>query len=413
MSILAGRNILFVLGAGIAAYKVLDIMRRLKERGAQPRTILTGGAAEFVTPLSIGALTEAPVFGELFDLKNETEIGHIRLAREADLIVVAPATADLMARMAHGQANDLATTVLLAADKPVLCAPAMNVRMWHHPATQRNLAQLAEDGIHFVGPDQGAMACGEYGLGRMAPVEAIVEKIEGMLGPQAQPLAGRHILVTAGPTHEPIDPVRYIANRSSGKQGYAIAEAAEALGACVTLISGPTDLVAPTGVLPVEVETAAEMLAAVDHALPADAAIFAAAVADWRVAENAEAKLKKSAGAPPHLALTENPDILKTVAARADRPALVVGFAAETGDAASKGQEKRRDKGCDWIVANDVSPEGGVFGGDDNNVTLVTADGAEDWPRMSKAEVARRLMMRVAEALQGRPHLPAGADHGV
>ncbi len=412
MNSLADRDILFILGAGIAAYKVLDVMRRAKERGARLRTVLTGGAAEFVTPLSVGALTEAPVFTELFDLKNETEIGHIRLAREADLIVVAPATADLIARMAHGHANDLATTVLLAADKPVLCAPAMNVRMWHHPATQRNLARLAEDSIHFVGPDEGAMACGEYGLGRMAPVEQIVEKIEAMLGPQAQPLAGRHILVTAGPTHEPIDPVRFIANRSSGKQGYAIAKAAEALGACVTLVSGPTELAAPPGVLRVVVETAGEMLAAVETALPADAAIFAAAVADWRVVENAEAKLKKSAGAPL-LTLTENPDILKTIAARADRPALLVGFAAETGDAATKGQEKRHAKGCDWIVANDVSPETGVFGGDDNRVTLVTGEGAEAWPRMSKVEVARRLMARVADALEGRPYLPVGPNHVV
>jgi phosphopantothenoylcysteine decarboxylase/phosphopantothenate--cysteine ligase len=412
MSTLAGRNILFILGAGIAAYKVLDVMRRVRERGAHVRTILTSGAAEFVTPLSVGALSEAPVFTELFDLKNETEIGHIRLAREADLIVVAPATADLMARMAQGQANDLATTVLLAADKPVLCAPAMNVRMWHHAATQRNLAQLAEDGIHFVGPDEGAMACGEYGLGRMVSVEALVEKIEAMLGPEGQPLAGRHILVTAGPTHEPIDPVRVIANRSSGKQGYAIAAAAARLGACVTLVSGPTHLAAPPGVLRVEVETAEGMLAAVENALPADAAIFAAAVADWRVAENAAAKLKKSEGTPT-LTLTENPDILKTIAAREDRPALVIGFAAETGDAATKGQEKRRAKGCDWIVANDVSPETGVFGGDENNVTLVTGYGAEDWPRMSEAEVARRLMARVAEALKGQTYLPAGADHGV
>jgi len=411
MSSLSGRNILFILGAGVAAYKVLDVMRRLKEREAGLRTVLTPGAAEFVTPLSIGALTEAPVFSELFDLKNETEIGHIRLAREADLIVVAPATADLMARMAHGQANDLATTVLLAADKPVLCAPAMNVRMWHHAATQRNLARLDGDGIHFVGPDEGAMACGEYGLGRMAPVEQIVDKIEAMLGPQAQPLAGRHVLVTAGPTHEPIDPVRVIANRSSGKQGYAIAEAAARLGACVTLVSGPTHLAAPPGVLRIEVETAEEMLAAVENALPADAAIFAAAVADWRVAEHAGAKLKKAAGTPV-LTLTENPDILKTIAARDDRPALVVGFAAETGDAATKGQEKRRAKGCDWIVANDVSPETGVFGGDENNITLVTGDGAEDWPRMSKAEAARRLMARAAEALAGRPYLPVGRNHG-
>ncbi len=411
MNSLTDRSILFILGAGVAAYKVLDVMRRVKERGAHLRTVLTPGAAEFVTPLSVGALTEAPVFTELFDLKNETEIGHIRLAREADLIVVAPATADLMARMAHGQADDLATTVLLAADKPVLCAPAMNVRMWHHAATQRNLDQLAQDGIHFIGPDEGAMACGEYGLGRMAAIEAVVEKIEAMFGPKNQPLAGRHILITAGPTHEPIDPVRYIANRSSGKQGYAIAQAAEALGACVTLVSGPTDLAAPEGVLRVDIETAEDMLAAVENALPADAAILAAAVADWRVAENAEAKLKKSAGTPV-LSLTENPDILQRISARADRPGLVVGFAAETGDAAAKGQEKRRSKGCDWIVANDVSPEGGVFGGNENDVTLVTADGAEDWPRMSKDDVARRLMSRVADALQGQPYLPAGANHG-
>lgn len=398
MSSLAGRNILFILGAGVAAYKVLDVMRRVKERGAGLRTVLTPGATAFVTPLSVGALTEAPVFTELFDLKNETEIGHIRLAREADLIVVAPATADLMARMAQGHADDLATTVLLAANTPILCAPAMNVRMWHHAATQRNLAQLAEDGIRFVGPEEGAMACGEYGMGRMAQPEAIVEAIAGMFADGARPLAGRHVLVTAGPTHEPIDPVRYIANRSSGKQGYAIAAAAEALGACVTLVSGPSELPTPPGALRVDVETAEEMLAAVENALPADVAVFSAAVADWRVADNADAKLKKSAGTPT-LTLSENPDILKTIASRADRPALVVGFAAETGDAAAKGQEKRAAKGCDWIVANDVSAGTGVFGGDANTVTLVTGEGAETWPRMSKAEVARRLMERVAGAL--------------
>ncbi len=411
MGSLQDRNILFILGAGVAAYKVLDVMRRVREQGAQVRTVLTAGAGEFVTPLSIGALTEAPVFSELFDLKNETEIGHIRLAREADLIVVAPATADLMARMANGQANDLATTVLLAADKPVLCAPAMNVRMWHHAATQRNFAQLRTDGIHFVGPEEGAMACGEWGMGRMAQVEQIVEKIGSMLRPQEQPLAGRHVLVTAGPTHEPIDPVRYIANRSSGKQGYAIAQAAQALGACVTLVSGPTNLAPPPGVLRVDVETAEEMLTAVQNALPADAAIFAAAVADWRATDNMDAKLKKSAGQPPSLSLTENPDILKRTASRPDRPALVIGFAAETGDPGAKGEAKRQAKGCDWIVANDVSPESGVFGGEENNILLITPDGMEEWPRTSKADVARRLMARVAMALEPRPYLPVGAGH--
>ncbi len=399
MSSFVGRNILFIVGAGVAAYKVLDAMRRVRERGAKVRTVLTPGATEFVTPLSVGALTEAPVFTELFDLKNETEIGHIRLAREADMIVVAPATADLLSRMAHGLANDLATTVLLAADTPILCAPAMNVRMWAHAATQRNLARLAEDGIRFVGPEEGAMACGEYGMGRMAQPEAIVEAIEGVFAPGDRPLEGRHVLVTAGPTHEPIDPVRYIANRSSGKQGYAIAEAAAALGARVTLVSGPTGLPAPAGVRRVDVETAAQMLSAVENALPADAAIFAAAVADWRVADAATIKLKKSAGESPRLTLSENPDILKTIATRASRPALVVGFAAETGDAAEKGHAKRAAKGCDWIVANDVSGENGVFGGDANTVTLVTGNGADAWPQMSKSEVAHRLIARVAEAL--------------
>ncbi|MFP4536996.1 MAG: bifunctional phosphopantothenoylcysteine decarboxylase/phosphopantothenate--cysteine ligase CoaBC [Dichotomicrobium sp.] len=408
MNGLSGKNILFIIGAGVAAYKVLEVMRRVKERGAHLRTILTPGAAEFVTPLSAGALTEAPVFTELFDLKNETEIGHIRLARDADLIVVAPATADLMARMARGQADDLATTVLLAADKPVLCAPAMNVRMWEHPATRRNLAQLGSDGIRFVGPEEGAMACGEYGMGRMAQPERIVDEIAAQFGAGKRPLSGRHVIVTAGPTHEPIDPVRYIANRSSGKQGYAIAAAAEELGARVTLVSGPTSLSAPVGARRVNVETAAEMLAAVEDALPADAAIFAAAVADWRVAESADMKLKKSEGEAPRLVLSENPDILGTVAVRADRPRLVIGFAAETGDAAAKGAQKRAAKGCDWMLANDVSAESGVFGGDRNRVILVTADGTEEWPQMSKAEVARRLLARVAENLKPQADNPAG-----
>jgi phosphopantothenoylcysteine decarboxylase/phosphopantothenate--cysteine ligase len=400
------KRVLLIIGGGIAAYKCLDLIRRLRERDLAVRVVLTKAAQEFVTPLSVSALTNDRVFTDLFDLDEEREIGHIRLSREADLIVVAPATADLLARMAHGHANDLATAVLLAADKPVLAAPAMNPSMWLHPATRRNVARLAADGIHFIGPNEGEMAeRGEAGPGRMAEVPELVSAIEKLLSSKSQtnrlPLSGRHVLVTSGPTHEPIDPVRYIANRSSGKQGHAIAAAAAKLGARVTLIAGPVALADPSGVTVHHVETAEEMLEAVKEALPADIAILAAAVADWRVAEPAAGKIKKGAKAsPPSLALTENPDILKTIAARnARRPALVIGFAAETESVVEQATAKRRAKGADWIVANDVSPAAGVFGGDRNTVHLITGGGAETWPQMTKAEVAERLVMRAAEHL--------------
>jgi phosphopantothenoylcysteine decarboxylase/phosphopantothenate--cysteine ligase len=401
-----GKSILLIVGGGIAAYKCLDFVRRAKERGAKVRCVLTAAAQEFVTPLSFATLSEEPVFTELFDLKDETEIGHIRLSREADLIVVAPATADLLAKMAHGLAGDLASTVLLAADKPVLAAPAMNWRMWEHPATKRNLVQLRADGVQFVGPNEGAMACGEWGLGRMAEVEEIIAAAERLLtGGGEKPLSGRHVLVTAGPTFEPIDPVRFIGNRSSGKQGFAIAAAAARLGARVTLIAGPTALAVPAGVTAVPVDTAREMLAAVEAALPADIAIFSAAVADWRPDSVQGEKIKKGAAAP-QLHLVENPDILKTVSKRAEnRPLLVIGFAAETGEAVAHAAKKLESKGCDWIVANDVSPENGVFGGDKNTVHLLTRPGVQDWPKMSKDEVAERLIQEAAAwlAKEGRP----------
>ncbi len=392
-----GKSILLIIGGGIAAYKCLDFIRRAKERGAKVRCVLTAAAQEFITPLSAAVLSEEPAFTALFDLKNETEIGHIRLSREADLIVVAPATADLLAKMAHGLANDLASTVLLAADKPVLAAPAMNWRMWEHPATRRNLAQLKTDGIHFVGPNQGAMACGEWGTGRMAGVDEIIAAAEGLLaGEGAKPLQGRHVLVTAGPTFEPIDPVRFIGNRSSGKQGYAIAVAAARLGARVTLIAGPGALPDPAGVSVVHVETARDMLGAVQAALPADAAIFSAAVADWRPASVQPGKIKKGASVP-EIGLVENPDILKTIAKNAEnRPLLAVGFAAETENVIEYALKKLESKGCDWIVANDVSPEGGVFGGDRNKVHLIMRGQVESWPEMTKDDVARRLMEAAA-----------------
>ena len=403
------KRILLVIGGGIAAYKCLDFVRRARERGFGVRAIMTGAAQQFVTPLSVGALTGDRVFTELFDLDDEREIGHIRLSRGADLIVVAPATADLMAKMAAGQANDLATAVLLATDKPVLIAPAMNPRMWAHPATRRNAERLAADGIHFVGPNAGEMAeRGEAGAGRMAEPLEILAAVERVLAGVAAardaggPLAGRHVLVTAGPTHEPIDPVRYIANRSSGKQGYAIAAAARALGARVTLVSGPTGLPAPDGVLVDQVETATAMLAAVHAALPADIAIFAAAVADWRVANAGAEKIKKDAKARvPKLDLIENPDILKSVGHEPPgrRPALVIGFAAETEQVVEHARKKRKSKGCDWIVANDVSPATGVMGGDRNSVHLITADGCETWPEMDKNQVAQVLMERAADHL--------------
>ncbi len=403
---MAHKRIVLIIGGGIAAYKCLELIRRLRERGVGVRTVLTKAAQQFVTPLSVGALSNDLVLTDLFDLDDEREIGHIRLSREADLIVVAPATADLLARMAGGHANDLATAVLLATDKPVLVAPAMNPRMWSHPATRRNVALLAADGVRCVGPAAGEMAeAGEAGLGRLAEVPELLEAIEALLAEGAPkpvlPLTGRHVLVTSGPTHEPIDPVRYIANRSSGKQGYAIARAAAALGARVTLVAGPVTLPDPKGVTTVHVETAAQMLAAATAALPVELAVFAAAVADWRVVNAAGEKIKKQAsGAPPALALAENPDILRTLAARgARRPRLVIGFAAETENVIEYAKKKRKSKGADWIVANDVSPETGIMGGDRNSVHLVTQQGVESWSEMDKDEVAMRLMQRAAEHL--------------
>jgi phosphopantothenoylcysteine decarboxylase/phosphopantothenate--cysteine ligase len=360
--------------------------------------VLTRAGSEFVTPLSVSALAGRKVFSDLFDLTDEAEMGHIELSRSADLIVVAPATADLMAKMATGQADDLASTLLLATDTPVLVAPAMNVRMWEHPATKRNVGVLRADGIRFVGPNDGDMACGEYGPGRMAEPLEIVAAVETALA--AGPLAGRRILVTSGPTHEPIDPVRYIANRSSGAQGTAIARALSALGAEVVFVTGPADVPPPEGVEVVAVESAREMLAAVEAALPADAAIFAAAVADWRVKGASDSKLKKEKGGLPRLDFEENPDILATVSAmKTGRPGLVVGFAAETDDVIENASAKRMRKGCDWILANDVSPATGIMGGAENAITLITEEGTETWPRMSKAEVAERLARRIADTL--------------
>ncbi|TDR87275.1 phosphopantothenoylcysteine decarboxylase [Enterovirga rhinocerotis] len=451
--ILDGRRILLVIGGGIAAYKSLDLIRRLRERGARVRPVLTAGAQHFITPLSAAALCGEPAHTDLFDRNLETEIGHIRLARDADAIVVAPATANLMARMAGGHADDLATTILLATTLPILIAPAMNVRMWQHPATQRNLATLKDDGVQVVGPNEGAMAEAEWGPGRLAEPLEIVAALEGMIASGITPerpipsrphaevpaggrprstqggasfeaslceapqdeeggsprsgevgkesgraLSGRHVLVTSGPTHEPIDPVRYIANRSSGRQGHAIAAAAAAAGARVTLVSGPVAIPDPAGVEIVHVESAREMLAAVEKALPADIAIFAAAVADWRAAGESEQKLKKDGSEPPPLRLALNPDILKTVAhLPAGRPPLVVGFAAETERVIEHAQAKLARKGCDLIVANDVSPGTGIMGGAENAVHLVTAAGVESWPSLGKEEVARRLVARFAE----------------
>jgi phosphopantothenoylcysteine decarboxylase/phosphopantothenate--cysteine ligase len=395
---LAGKRILLIIGGGIAAYKSLDLIRRLKERGAAVTPVLTRAGTEFVTPLSVSALAGGKVHTDLFDLTDEAEMGHIQLSRVADLIVVAPATADLMAKMAQGRADDLASTLLLATDTPVLIAPAMNVRMWTHPATARNLATLAGDGVRVVGPNEGDMACGEFGPGRMAEPLEIVAAVEAALADG--PLRGKHILVTSGPTHEPIDPVRYIANRSSGAQGTAIARALAALGARVTFVTGPASVPPPQGVAVVPVETAQQMLAAVTAALPADAAVFAAAVADWRVDNTSDHKMKKTAtGAPPALLFAENPDILATVSKGSPRPRLVVGFAAETDDVIIHAEQKRARKGCDWIVANDVRPETGIMGGTDNAVTLISGSGSESWPRMTKDAVARKLAARIAEAL--------------
>lgn len=396
---LAGKRILLIIGGGIAAYKSLDLIRLLQKAGAGVTPVLTRAGAEFVTPLSVSALAGVKVHQHLFDLTAEAEMGHIQLSRAADLVVVAPATADLMARMAGGQADDLASTLLLATDKRVLLAPAMNVRMWDHPATRRNLARLQADGVLTVGPNAGEMACGEYGPGRMAEPAEIVAAVDAALG--GGPLTGRHVIVTSGPTHEPIDPVRYIANRSSGAQGTALAAALRDLGARVTFVTGPATVPPPQGVAVLAVETALQMQAAVQTAMPADAAVFAAAVADWRVAHAAAGKVKKDGGgAPPALQLVENPDILAGVSRGADRPRLVVGFAAETDDVIAHATAKRLRKGCDWIVANDVSPGTGIMGGTENAVTIITETGAETWERMPKDEVARRLANRIAQALQ-------------
>ncbi len=398
----AAPRITLIVGGGIAAYKSLDLIRRLKERGAAVRAILTAAAQQFISPLSAGALTGGKVFTDLFDPDSEFDVGHIRLAREADLIVVAPATADLMAKMAGGHADDLATAVLLATDRKILIAPAMNPRMWQHRATQRNLAQLKADGVAVVGPNAGEMAeAGEAGVGRMAEPLEIVAAAEALLR-RGRALAGKRVIVTSGPTHEPIDPVRYIANRSSGKQGHAIAAAAAAAGADVTLVSGPVHVPDPPGVKVIKVETAQEMLRAVKAALPADIAIFAAAVADWRAAETRQEKIKKTGKAVPELRLAENPDILSTVAHDASRrPRLVIGFAAETENIIENAKEKLARKGCDWIVANDVSPQSGVMGGDINTIHIVTRNEVESFPPQSKDEVAEALVSRIAAALDG------------
>jgi len=391
------RRVLLIVGGGVAAYKALELTRLFRKAGVGVRPILTAAGAEFVTPLSLAALAEDKVYQDLFSLTDQAQMGHIELSRSADLVVVAPATADLMAKAANGLAGDLASTTLLATDKPVLMAPAMNVRMWLHAATQRNLARLTADGVAFVGPDEGAMACGEFGPGRMAEPEAIFAAAVAMLA--GGPLTGKHVLITAGPTAEPIDPVRVITNRSSGKQGFAIAGALAALGARVTLVSGPVTLPTPLGVTRVNVETALEMLAACEAALPADVAVCVAAVADWRADEVFETKLKKSREGPPAIRLVENPDILATLSAHTPaRPQLVVGFAAETDDLEAQARAKLKRKGCDFIVANDVSAEG-IMGGDENEVLLVYPQGTENWPKASKAEVARRLAARIAEAL--------------
>lgn len=409
MNLVSGRRILLVVSGGIAAYKSLELIRLLTKDGFHVSCVLTRAGAQFVTPLSLQALTGEPVQADLFSLTEESEMGHITLSRSADLIVVCPASADILARMAAGLADDLATTLLLATDTPVLVAPAMNVRMWEHPATKANIGLLRARGVHIVGPDEGVMACNEFGAGRLAEPPAILAAIAGLLGGRGPAgtsrLSGRHVLVTAGPTHEPIDPVRYLANRSSGKQGYAIAGALALRGARVTLVSGPVTLAAPAGVDCILVETAREMHAACEAALPADIAVLAAAVGDWRVETVSSAKLKKQPGSPPPaLALVANPDILALLSAAGPaRPALVVGFAAETDDIIAHATAKRLRKGCDWILANDVGPEGGVMGGDENQVHLITDLGIEDWPRLGKQAVAERLAERIADFIVPEP----------
>jgi phosphopantothenoylcysteine decarboxylase / phosphopantothenate---cysteine ligase len=391
------KSILLVIGGGIAAYKSLELIRRAREKGIASRVIVTKAGSEFVTPLTVAALSGSKAYTDLFSLVDETEMGHIQLSRSADLVVVAPATADLMAKLANGIANDLASTALLATDKPILMAPAMNVRMWQQPATKRNLMTLINDGVHFIGPNDGEMACGEFGPGRMAEPHEILDAIGRLLSAKG-PLSGYKALVTAGPTHEPLDPVRFLGNRSSGKQGYAIAGALAEAGAETVLVSGPVELAAPPRVKLLRVETAREMLAACKSVLPVDVAVLTAAVADWRPETAANNKIKKSDGGPPSLKLTANPDILATLATGARRPSLLVGFAAETENVIAHATEKRAKKGCDWIVANDVS--GDVMGGDRNTVHLITAAGTESWPELAKAEVAARLAGRIAKALE-------------
>jgi phosphopantothenoylcysteine decarboxylase/phosphopantothenate--cysteine ligase len=398
---LSGKRILLIVSGGIAAYKSLELIRRLRERGAAVRCILTKSGAQFVTPLSLAALTEDKVYTDLFSLTDEAEMGHIRLSREADLVVVAPATADLIAKLNAGLAGDLASTTLMATDKPVLLAPAMNVRMWQHPATQANLASLTARGVRQVGPNEGDMACGEYGFGRLAEPGEILAAIETYFGAES-PLNGTRALVTSGPTYEPIDPVRYIANRSSGRQGHAIAQALARLGAKTVLVSGPTRLADPGGLEVIHVESAEEMLAACLASLPVEVAVCAAAVADWRVREVRDQKLKKNGGEPPDLKLATNPDILASLSgAGNERPALVVGFAAETENLIELATAKRARKGCDWILANDVSTGSGTFGGTDNLVHLIDDAGAQSWPRMTKEEVADRLARQIAQHLSG------------
>ena len=398
---LAGKRILLIVAGGIAAYKTPDLVRHLRERGAVVRCVLTDGGAQFVTPLTLGAVSEDKVYDSLFSLTDEHEMGHINLSRQADALLVAPATANMLAKMAQGLADDLATTLLLATDKPVLVAPAMNVRMWGHPATQANVETLAGRGVTVIGPNEGDMACGEYGMGRMSEPLEIAAAIEDFFAATGR-LTGSRALVTSGPTYEPIDPVRYIANRSSGKQGHAIAEALMRLGTKTTLVTGPTQQPDPPGVQVVHVESARQMLVACEAALPAEIAVCAAAVADWRVDTQTDQKLKKNTGAPPPpLMMTENPDILQTLSnAKNTRPGLVVGFAAETENVIANAQAKLARKGCDWIVANDVSPDTETFTGDANTVHLVTADSVEAWPRLSKAEVGERLADRIADALE-------------
>ncbi|HTP77389.1 MAG TPA: bifunctional phosphopantothenoylcysteine decarboxylase/phosphopantothenate--cysteine ligase CoaBC [Rhizomicrobium sp.] len=397
-----GKSVLLIIGGGIAAYKSLELIRRLKDRGVMVRAILTKAGTEFVTPLSVASLSGEKVFQDLFSLTDESEMGHIELSRSADLVVVAPATADLMAKLAAGHANDLASTTLLATDKPVLMAPAMNVRMWNHAATQRNLKTLKGDGVLFVGPNEGDMACGEFGPGRMAEPGEIVSAVEGFFAEGHATLSGVRALVTAGPTQEPLDPVRFIANRSSGKQGYAIADALARAGADTTLVSGPVEIAAPSGVRLLKVTTAREMMAACEAALPVDVAVCTAAVADWRpdVAANSKIKKEKDA-ATPTIRLVENPDILATLATHRRRPHLLIGFAAETDNVVAHALAKRLRKGCDWIVANDVSPQTGIMGGDKNTVHLITAQGTESWPEMAKTAVGARLAERIADALKG------------